>query len=98
MFVESRGVDSFHLFIILCALLWYWLNRFPNAYLLVGCCNDDTSHKYKGETVIKHTKYVNQKNAKDTTYNIGSVIISNHSFLLAISFCLESVLSADVVY
>ncbi|WZZ56568.1 hypothetical protein YC2023_056675 [Brassica napus] len=39
-----------------------WL-QFPNAYLLVGCCNDDTSHKYKGETeqVLCSRQYQDQQ-------------------------------------
>jgi cytidyltransferase-like protein len=42
--------------------------RFPNTYLLVGCCNDELTNRYKGKTVmtqeeryesLRHCKLVN---------------------------------------
>ena len=42
---------------------------FPNTYLLVGCCNDDLTRRYKGKTVmnqeeryesLRHCKWVDE--------------------------------------
>ncbi|KAF2590699.1 hypothetical protein F2Q70_00042086 [Brassica cretica] len=60
--------------------------RFPNTYLLVGCCNDDTTHKYKGKTVmndqeryesLRHCKWVDEV-IPDAPWVINQEFLDKH--------------------
>ncbi|KAL0758073.1 hypothetical protein Bca101_095741 [Brassica carinata] len=59
---------------------------FPNTYLLVGCCNDDTTHKYKGKTVmndqeryesLRHCKWVDEV-IPDAPWVINQEFLDKH--------------------
>ncbi|XP_004487912.1 choline-phosphate cytidylyltransferase 1-like [Cicer arietinum] len=59
---------------------------FPNTYLLVGCCNDETTHKYKGKTVmteqeryesLRHCKWVDEV-IPDVPWVINQEFIDKH--------------------
>ncbi|XP_039021087.1 choline-phosphate cytidylyltransferase 1-like [Hibiscus syriacus] len=60
---------------------------FPNAYLLVGCCNDETTHKYKGKTVmtdveryesLRHCKWVDEV-IPDAPWVVNQEFLDKHN-------------------
>ncbi|CAN0890749.1 Choline-phosphate cytidylyltransferase 1 [Linum grandiflorum] len=60
---------------------------FPNSYLLVGCCNDETTHKYKGKTVmteaeryesLRHCKWVDEV-IPDAPWVIDQEFLDKHN-------------------
>ncbi|KAI8008969.1 Choline-phosphate cytidylyltransferase 2 [Camellia lanceoleosa] len=55
---------------------------FPNAYLLVGCCNDETTHKYKGKTVMTESeRYESLRhcNYSDAPWVINQEFLDKHN-------------------
>ncbi|XP_010522315.1 PREDICTED: choline-phosphate cytidylyltransferase 1 [Tarenaya hassleriana] len=59
---------------------------FPNTYLLVGCCNDETTHRYKGKTVmnekeryesLRHCKWVDEV-IPDAPWVINQEFLDKH--------------------
>ncbi|KAK7306882.1 hypothetical protein VNO77_44842 [Canavalia gladiata] len=59
---------------------------FPNAYLLVGCCSDAVTHKYKGKTVmtederyesLRHCKWVDEV-IPDAPWVINTEFLDKH--------------------
>lgn len=59
---------------------------FPNTYLLVGCCSDEITHKYKGKTVmneqeryesLRHCKWVDEV-IPDVPWVINQEFIDKH--------------------
>ncbi|GMI77037.1 phosphorylcholine cytidylyltransferase [Hibiscus trionum] len=60
---------------------------FPNTYLLVGCCNDETTHKYKGKTVmteaeryesLRHCRWVDEV-IPDAPWVINQEFLDKHN-------------------
>ncbi|KAK7386076.1 hypothetical protein VNO78_32158 [Psophocarpus tetragonolobus] len=60
---------------------------FPNTYLLVGCCNDEVTHKYKGKTVmteaeryesLRHCKWVDEV-IPDAPWVINQEFLDKHN-------------------
>lgn len=59
---------------------------FPNTYLLIGCCNDEITHRYKGKTVmteaeryesLRHCKWVDEV-IPDAPWVINQEFIDKH--------------------
>ncbi|XP_050232163.1 choline-phosphate cytidylyltransferase 1 [Mercurialis annua] len=59
---------------------------FPNTYLLVGCCNDEITHKFKGKTVmtdeeryesLRHCKWVDEV-IPDAPWVLSKEFIDKH--------------------
>ncbi|KAI4294953.1 hypothetical protein MLD38_038327 [Melastoma candidum] len=59
---------------------------FPNTYLLVGCCNDEVTHSYKGKTVmteseryesLRHCKWVDEV-IPDAPWVINQEFLDKH--------------------
>ncbi|XP_047944254.1 choline-phosphate cytidylyltransferase 2-like [Salvia hispanica] len=60
---------------------------FPNTYLLVGCCNDEVTHKFKGKTVmteseryesLRHCKWVDEV-IPDAPWVIDQEFLDKHN-------------------
>jgi cytidyltransferase-like protein len=46
---------------------------FPNTYLLVGCCSDALTQKYKGKTVMNEAeRYESLRHCKSVSFHVSS--------------------------